>query len=324
VNASTPRLTVGLPVHNGAAFLADTLDALLAQTFTDFELIIADNASTDATPAIAHAYLRRDGRLRYVRQARNVGAARNFNDAFRMARGPYFKWAAADDRCAPTFFERCVAALDADPTAVVAAPEARLIHEDGSPLAFDPDLGACVDRFGKAWPVHAEAPDALQSADPAARYTFILLHTRLCHEVFGVVRADALRRTSLIGPYYGSDKVLLAELSLLGRFARIPEPLFLRRCHRGQSGHQTVRARETWIRGSRPGSLTWQQGQILAGYVRALRLGGLRPGQHAACAGALLRYQTRPEKLKQFLLPGPENFLGLDFGAARPPRSAPR
>ena len=68
--ALTPRLSIGLPVFNGEDYLREALDALLGQTFEDFELIISDNASTDQTPNICESYRKQDSRIRYFRQAR--------------------------------------------------------------------------------------------------------------------------------------------------------------------------------------------------------------------------------------------------------------
>jgi len=72
---TVPRLSIGLPVYNGEEFLAESLDALLGQTFHDFELIITDNASTDATEQVARDYVAQDSRVRYLRLDRNIGAA---------------------------------------------------------------------------------------------------------------------------------------------------------------------------------------------------------------------------------------------------------
>ena len=96
-----PRVSIGLPVYNGDNYLAETLDSILAQTFTDFELIISDNGSTDRTEAICRRYAAQDHRVRYVRNPSNLGAARNYKRAFELARGEYFKWNGHDDPLAP-------------------------------------------------------------------------------------------------------------------------------------------------------------------------------------------------------------------------------
>lgn len=92
-----PGVSVGLPVYNGERYLAAAVDTILGQTFEDFELIIADNASTDGTAAIARDFAKRDARVRYVRNATNIGAIANFNLVFKLARGEYFKWNGYDD-----------------------------------------------------------------------------------------------------------------------------------------------------------------------------------------------------------------------------------
>ncbi len=88
-----PKVTVGLPVYNGERYLRATLDSILAQDFEDFELLVADNASTDGTPQILQEYAERDGRVVVHRQPRNLGAAANYNWLAINARGEYFKWA---------------------------------------------------------------------------------------------------------------------------------------------------------------------------------------------------------------------------------------
>lgn len=94
---SSPTVSIGLPVFNGEAFLADAIRSLLAQTCADIELIIADNASTDRTGDICKAFAAGDSRIRYIRQEHNIGAAPNFKAALDAATGAYFMWAAHDD-----------------------------------------------------------------------------------------------------------------------------------------------------------------------------------------------------------------------------------
>lgn len=92
-----PMVSIGVPVFNGEKTLALMLDSLLSQTLTDFEIIISDNASTDKTADIAKDYLRRDQRIRYLRQNENIGPERNFKYVFDQARGRFFMWSASDD-----------------------------------------------------------------------------------------------------------------------------------------------------------------------------------------------------------------------------------
>ena len=102
----TPRLSIGLPVYNGERYLAQVLDDLLAQTFADFEIIVSDNASTDRTPEICASRIKRDPRVRYFKNTRNVGAINNFNRVFHLSKAPLFKWVASDDVHRPTYLQK--------------------------------------------------------------------------------------------------------------------------------------------------------------------------------------------------------------------------
>jgi glycosyltransferase involved in cell wall biosynthesis len=212
-----PRVSIGLPVYNGDNYLEQALDSLLAQTYTDFELIITDNASTDRTEAICRAYAARDTRIRYVRNAENLGATRNFNYAFELARGEYFKWAAHDDLYDPAFVERCVEVLDSDPSMVLCYARTRAIDEQSRPLFV--------------------FPANLRVDSPRASVRFLEAVTNYDPQVivFGLIRSDVLRKTILIGNFAAADKVLIGELALRGRFHELPEVLFSYRNHVQQS-----------------------------------------------------------------------------------------
>ena len=142
--AAVPRLSIGLPVYNGQDYLAESLDALLGQSYAEFELIISDNASTDGTAEICRQYQQQDTRIRYLRQPRNIGAAPNHTFVFEQSRGELFKWAAADDLYARDLIESCVEALDEHPDVVLAHSWTAAVDSQGTvtqaleyPLATD-------------------------------------------------------------------------------------------------------------------------------------------------------------------------------------------
>lgn len=109
-----PKVSIGLPVYNGEEFIREAIDSLVAQTFTDFELIVSDNASVDGTEAICQEYVRSDSRIVYHRQGENLGATANFEFVLDRAAGEFFMWAAADDEWLPTFISDCLVALEND------------------------------------------------------------------------------------------------------------------------------------------------------------------------------------------------------------------
>lgn len=219
MSQSPPRVSIGLPVYNGADYLREALDSLLAQTFTDLEVIICDNASTDETEVICKEYASRDERVRYERQPTNLGAAANYNRCFALARGDYFKWQAHDDVCRPRFVERCVEVLDGPDAADVAVvhPRAVLIDADGEVIRDDDD------------------DLALPESRPAARFAHVIHQVRAANAVFGLFRREVLAATPLIGVYPASDWMLLAEVALHGRIEIVDEVLFERRIHDGAS-----------------------------------------------------------------------------------------
>jgi glycosyltransferase involved in cell wall biosynthesis len=221
---SSPSLTIGMPIYNAERFLAKTLDSFLRQTFTDFELLISDNASTDGSEEICREYVLRDPRIRYFRNEKNMGAGWNFRYVYSMADGKYYKPAAHDDFIEPAFLEECIAALEADPRLVLAHTRTKTVSPTGAPVeCYNPPL-----RF--------------DSPDPLVRWQDLLLKDHMCFEIFGVFRLDALRQCPPQGSYVNSDGVLLAQVALLGRFWESDKVLFINTRHESQSG-QTVPVR---------------------------------------------------------------------------------
>jgi glycosyltransferase involved in cell wall biosynthesis len=124
---SSRFISIGMPVYNGGEAVRRALDGLLAQTHTDFELIISDNASTDdETKAITEEYSRRDSRIRLTRQPINLGAVQNFIWVLQQARGEYFMWAAHDDFWSTNYIEILANRLDDVPEAVLATPKSHV------------------------------------------------------------------------------------------------------------------------------------------------------------------------------------------------------
>jgi glycosyltransferase involved in cell wall biosynthesis len=219
----TPRISIGLPVYNAEKYLRHALDGILSQTFTDFELIICDNASTDSTARICASYAASDSRVRFYRNDRNLGAAENFNKVFRLARADYFKWIAYDDICMPTFLDKCLAVLERHPEVALCYPKTMLIDAEGS------EIMKYEDRLH------------MMHAAPHDRLRHFLTKVNLANAVFGVIRTSVLRQTGLLGKYFGADYILLMEICLRGKFFEIPEHLFLRRDHeRWDSSRKTV------------------------------------------------------------------------------------
>jgi glycosyltransferase involved in cell wall biosynthesis len=213
-----PKVSIGLPVYNGERYLQTAIDSILSQDYTDFELIISDNASTDATQDICRKYSSKDCRIRYYRNKANIGASGNFNCLVELARAEFFKWAAHDDVHLPGFLRCCFEVIAHAPAKVVlVAPKAEVIDEDGKVLY---KLVESLDT---------------RHVKPYHRVGDVLQRVIWAPAQFGLFRREALRRTRLIQPFFATDYVLLVEIALMGEIWELPDILFQRRKHSGMS-----------------------------------------------------------------------------------------
>ena len=271
---AAPRLTIGLPVYNGENYLTQAIDAILSQSFTDFELVISDNASEDGTAEICRDYCRRDSRVIYHRQERNLGAAGNYNGLVARARGEFFKWATHDDYILPGYLEKCVAALDSHPDVILSYPRTVLFDEEADTrVEFDERLHLTQDQ-------------------PHERFNRLIVDIRLCSAVVGVIRTDVLRKTRLIDKFSGSDFVLLVELCLLGKFFEVPEYLYCRREHAGRSLRRNVKTADVdkWFDSLSKGSTRFPQVRLFREQLKSVSRMPLSPGQRARCYAQVLRW----------------------------------
>jgi glycosyltransferase involved in cell wall biosynthesis len=267
---AAPRLSVGLPVYNGEEYLAESLDALLDQSYTEFELIISDNASTDGTEEICRSYAARDERIRYIRQPVNVGASVNHNIVFEHSRGELHKWASHDDLYGRDLLLRCVEALDAHPEVVLAHAWQAIIDADGRIV------------------LPVEYP--LATDDPRAPERFrSMLFGVGGDDFYGVIRSDVLRRTPLNQSYHHADRTIVTEIGLHGPFYQVPEQLYFRRDHPGRAerARPSIRARCANMDPRRADRLRNPVPRLLAeyvwGFVSAIRRSPLSSADRRKC-----------------------------------------
>lgn len=209
----TSPVAVGMPVFNGERYLEDTLRSVLNQTFDNFDLFIADNASTDRTEEICRDYAQQDSRIQYIRNPVNLGASKNYTVCFEPARSKYFRWQNSDDPIEPTLIEKCFEVLEANPDVVLAYGKTHIIDENGA--------------FTEAYEDNLQ----LTSDSSSQRFQDCLRNLGLQNVIYGLIRRNSLAQTSLLGNYLAADINLVAELSLYGKFQEIPQHLFNRRMH---------------------------------------------------------------------------------------------
>jgi glycosyltransferase involved in cell wall biosynthesis len=222
MTSSGPTVSIGIPVFNGGKTLRQALDSLLAQTFTDFEVVISDNASGDETQKICEEYAAADPRIRYYRNERNLGARANFNRVFELSRGEFFRWNSHDDWVAPTFLERCLDALRGDPRAAACLTGMCRVREDGSVKGI--------------W----RADEWAGSKSQFKRYHDSLWRMPY-YPIYGMFRTSALRQTDLLPNSPTPDRITLVQASLIGRFRHVDEMLFFQ-----SPGPGGTRGRDVW------------------------------------------------------------------------------
>jgi glycosyltransferase involved in cell wall biosynthesis len=205
------KISIGLPVFNGERYLSRAIESVLAQSFGDFEVLIADNASTDATWDICRSYAEKDKRIRLVRHAANCGAFANFKFVLDQTSLPYFMWMAHDDVLHPNYVSRCYSFLESNPDYVLCFAKNGTIDETGDEIDF----------------YHYDDMEYFEvnSSDPVRRYGACLNNLPPPFEVYGMFRTDMIKKAKRFQLRDGADQVLILELSLLGKFQRIPEVL---------------------------------------------------------------------------------------------------
>lgn len=274
-----PLVSIGIPVFNGENFLSLALESIVGQTYGNLQIVIGDNASTDATESICREFAGRDSRISYVRHSENLGASANHDYVFFQSDGPLFKLAAHDDVLHPQLIEKCVAALRTRPDYVLAFPRTRQIDADGTEQQAIDDNVVGMD-----------------SPSPAVRMGRIICRPNWATPVFGVFRREAVKTDTILGRYVGSDRTLLADLALAGPWHRIDEYLFYRREHETTSTNafrgEVNRIR--WFDPSASQVARFPHWRRLDEFRKAVERAELSPSQRALAHSQLARWAVTP------------------------------
>lgn len=207
-----PSVTIGVMVYNEEQYLKATLDSILQQAYGDCEILISDNASTDATAEIAQHYADLHPQIRLHRQPRNVGAILNFHTLVEKARGQYFVLAGAHDLWSPNYLSELVSVLEINDTAVMAYGRTIWIDSAAQPVGKRVSF---VDT---------------SDLNVVARFNITIWSNQ--HALYGMYRLDALRKCRTNMLMIGNGALLLAELALLGPSIVVPDVIWYRRAVR--------------------------------------------------------------------------------------------
>ena len=208
-----PLVDVNLFVHNGAETIAAAIESVLSQTWPALRLTVIDNASTDATVAIAREYCAAEPRMRLHAARQNAGAVANLQRALTAGDADFVLPKTADDVLAPGFIARVMAVM-------LAEPHCAMCHAGG--LVFT-GAGTVRGVYPASHRLHAVGDD------PIARACAVMEHYASAPSFWGIYRRDALERLAPLRYTSGYDHVMLAELALYGEIRHVPELLYLRR-----------------------------------------------------------------------------------------------
>lgn len=221
-----PGISIGMPVYNGEEFIRKKLESMLAQTYSIFELIISDNASTDSTSTICQEFSKRDNRIRYIRQEKNMGAVWNYNFVLREAKYKYFAWTAVDDIILPDYLEKNIRVLESKDNVACSTSKMKMYGDmteyliPGRKDSFFTRLKkAIIKRFGYMdnYPAHGSYEKRLGEYFKKLRHNQIL---------YGVYRTKQLRdATASYQSFIGGDAPITLTILKYGELHVIDEVL---------------------------------------------------------------------------------------------------
>lgn len=291
----SPRLSIGVPVYNGADYIEEAIRSHLEQDFEDFEIVVSDNCSDDGTAEIVKTLAAEDSRIIYTRNDTNIGGPANFNRLFRLTSGELFRWAAADDRIEPGYLHKVIEMFDQDPDLVIGHSDAILIDPASEPM-LEMDQGY-LGGDGYMEAIKLSAPlddDRFGSPHPHKRVDAVINNNHRNFYIFGIMRRATMMQTRLHGSFYGGDRTLLVELALRGTFRKVPEPLFASRSHAKNSGRNGLNFEELKQHGAKDLSFA---SQVMKGYIDGIRNADVGRAEELRALGVVAKKFKQPTRL---------------------------
>jgi len=196
-----PKISIGLMVYNESEHIARTIDNISKQSFSDYELLIGDNASDDGSSEIINGFAENDSRIVHIKRPKNIGAIQNWNDLVRRAKAEYFVLAAGHDLLSVDYLKALSEELDRNKNAVLAFASTQWKDESNNNLSVPVSI---LDTSGMP---------------PFSRFVSLMFANQ--HYMYGMSRISAMRETSLQKEVIGSGELYLQELVQLGDFVLV-------------------------------------------------------------------------------------------------------
>ena len=223
-NNCNPKLSIGIPVFNGEKFLRQCLDSLISQTFTDFELIISDNASDDKTSDICKSYTGKFKNFRYIKHEKNMGMKWNFNFVLQQANCDYFLWVAVDDILLPNFLQKNIDVLEIEPNLVGSVSR---INQYNSNDLQKSNIDNFFQDLTKKLRTHLRKRGTYSIKGTYDEKVRFYLKKSTCQIIYGIFKTNAIRKSIIIEEFEGSDWCINLNILKHGDFHVIDEVLML-------------------------------------------------------------------------------------------------
>ena len=216
------QVSIGLPVYNGEQFIRKRIECLLNQTISDFELIISDNASTDSTSDICNEYLKKDKRIHYIKQKKNMGPLWNLNFVLGEAKSDYFVWAAVDDIWESNFLEKNLEILKANKNVVCSMSKTKFY---GNSNNSKDEINKAFRNFTRKLKESLKPVDTISLKGSYEQKVRLCLKRSKMHPIYGVFRTDALRHGIVTNQFVGNDLAMILNVLKHGDFHIVDQVL---------------------------------------------------------------------------------------------------
>ena len=215
-NLKHPKISIGLPIYNGEKFLRKRIENLLSQTFTDFELIISDNASTDNSVKICKEFMKKDSRIKLYEQDHNIGQFNNYNFLLKNTLGKYFLWVAVDDLLLPEFLEKNLHILETKKNVVTSISKVKMFGDFTNSTKEDQN-DSIVQKNMKKIKKYTSRMDCFPVT---GKYDYkisnFFKNCRHSQVFYGMHRTDAIKKCVVTEPFLGQDTFYALSLLRYG------------------------------------------------------------------------------------------------------------
>lgn len=231
LQSMNPLVSVCIPTFNSSRYLKECIDSVLAQTFTDFEIVVVENHSSDETLSIIQEYAKRDRRFRVICNERNIGSVPNFNRCIEASRGDWIKFVHSDDVIAPRCLEEMLAVSKHNPETAMICCRRDFLFEPG----IDEETKQFYLKHLSHWSIDSLFPDStLISASDFCKAVLDHYYLNIVGEYIAIMQhRNVFYRFGTFNNHFAgiSDIEFSTRVAIHTGFTYIPQTLATTRVH---------------------------------------------------------------------------------------------